>query len=58
VFEARRLADQPMTLDELGRELSISSERVRQIENQAFTKVKRAVLRVARDGQGDESGRA
>jgi RNA polymerase sigma-32 factor len=58
VFEARRLADQPPTLDELGRELSISSERVRQIETQAFAKVKRAVLRAARDGHGDESEQA
>jgi RNA polymerase sigma-32 factor len=42
VFEARRLSEQPPTLDELGRELSISSERVRQIETSAFAKVRRA----------------
>jgi RNA polymerase sigma-32 factor len=58
VFEARRLADQPLTLDELGRELSVSSERVRQIETQAFAKVRRAVLRAAQDGQGAASGEA
>jgi RNA polymerase sigma-32 factor len=42
IFEARRLSEQPATLDELGRELSISSERVRQIETSAFAKVRRA----------------
>jgi RNA polymerase sigma-32 factor len=55
VLEARRLADRPLTLDELGRELSVSSERVRQIETQAFEKVKRAVLRAARDSHGEAS---
>jgi RNA polymerase sigma-32 factor len=42
VFEARRLTEDPPTLEELGREMSISSERVRQIETRAFAKVKRA----------------
>ncbi len=42
VFEARRLAEDPPSLEQLGRELSISSERVRQIETSAFAKVKRA----------------
>ena len=42
VFEARRLSEHPLSLEELGRELSISGERVRQIENLAFEKVKRA----------------
>ena len=42
VFEARRLRETPPTLEELGRELSISSERVRQIESSAFAKVRRA----------------
>jgi len=42
VFEARRLTEDPPTLEELGREMSISSERVRQIETRAFVKVKRA----------------
>jgi RNA polymerase sigma-32 factor len=55
VLEARRLADRPLTLDELGRELSVSSERVRQIETQAFEKIKRAVLRAARDSHGEAS---
>jgi RNA polymerase sigma-32 factor len=42
VFEARRLADHPPTFDQLGREMLISSERVRQLESRAFAKVKRA----------------
>ena len=42
VFEARRLTEDPPTLEQLGREMSISSERVRQIETHAFTKVRRA----------------
>ena len=44
IFEARRLNDSPPSLDQLGRELSISSERVRQIESQAFAKVERAAI--------------
>ncbi|MGY4368476.1 RNA polymerase sigma-32 factor [Bradyrhizobium sp. LB1.3] len=42
IFEARRLTENPPTLEELARELSISSERVRQIEASAFTKVRSA----------------
>jgi RNA polymerase sigma-32 factor len=42
VFEARRLSENPPTLEALARELSISSERVRQIETGAFAKVRRA----------------
>ncbi|VIO77759.1 RNA polymerase sigma factor RpoH [Bradyrhizobium ivorense] len=47
VFEARRLVEQPLTLEELGSELSLSSERVRQIETSAFAKVKRATISAA-----------
>jgi RNA polymerase sigma-32 factor len=50
IFEARRLAERPLTLDQLGCELSISSERVRQIETRAFAKVKRATISAAKDG--------
>ena len=42
-FEARRLADEPITLEELADELDISRERVRQIEVRAFEKVQSAV---------------
>ncbi|MET4386047.1 RNA polymerase sigma-32 factor [Bradyrhizobium sp. F1.4.3] len=50
VFEARRLAEPPLTLEQLGCELSISSERVRQIETSAFAKVKRATIQGTRVG--------
>lgn len=48
VFVARRLREDPPSLEELGRELSISGERVRQIETLAFEKVKRAATRMLR----------
>jgi RNA polymerase sigma-32 factor len=43
IFEGRRLVDPPLTLAELATKLSISRERVRQIEDRAFQKVRRAV---------------
>ncbi len=43
IFEARRLADEPMTLEDLAAEFGVSRERVRQIEVRAFEKVQSAV---------------
>lgn len=43
IFEARRLADDPMTLEDLAAEFGVSRERVRQIEVRAFEKVQAAV---------------
>jgi RNA polymerase sigma-32 factor len=43
IFEARRLADDPMTLEDLSSEFGVSRERVRQIEVRAFEKVQEAV---------------
>jgi RNA polymerase sigma-32 factor len=43
IFEARRLADDPMTLEALSDEFDISRERVRQIEVRAFEKIQSAV---------------
>jgi RNA polymerase sigma-32 factor len=43
IFEARRLADEPMTLEDLAAEFGVSRERVRQIEVRAFEKVQAAV---------------
>jgi RNA polymerase sigma-32 factor len=43
IFEARRLFDDPITLEELGGEFGVSRERVRQIEVRAFEKVQNAV---------------
>jgi RNA polymerase sigma-32 factor len=44
IFEARRLADEPMTLEDLASEFGVSRERVRQIEVRAFEKVQKAVM--------------
>ena len=43
IFEARRLADEPVTLEDLADEFGVSRERVRQIEVRAFEKVQKAV---------------
>ena len=43
IFEARRLAENPITLEELADEFGVSRERVRQIEVRAFEKVQHAV---------------
>ncbi len=43
IFEARRLSDDPITLEDLSDEFDISRERVRQIEVRAFEKVQAAV---------------
>lgn len=43
IFEARRLRDDPITLEELSSEFGVSRERVRQIEVRAFEKVQEAV---------------
>jgi len=45
IFEARRLMDDPVTLEDLSGEFSISRERVRQIEARAFEKIQAAVKR-------------
>ncbi len=45
IFTARRLIDDPMTLEALAEEFTISRERVRQIEARAFEKVQAAVRR-------------
>ena len=48
IFEARRLAEDPLTLEELSGEFGISRERVRQIEVRAFEKVQGAVKAAAK----------
>ena len=48
IFEARRLAEEPLTLEELSAEFDISRERVRQIEVRAFEKVQDAVKAAAK----------
>ncbi len=43
IFEARRLSEDPITLEQLAEEFGVSRERVRQIEVRAFEKVQNAV---------------
>ncbi len=47
IFTARRLIDEPLTLEELSAEFGVSRERIRQIEVRAFEKVQKAVQRAA-----------
>jgi len=47
IFTARRLAEEPMTLEALSEELGVSRERVRQIEVRAFEKVQEEVKNLA-----------
>jgi RNA polymerase sigma-32 factor len=43
IFEARRLAEEPATLEDLSAKFGVSRERIRQIEVRAFEKVQKAV---------------
>ena len=49
IFEARRLAEDPITLEQLSGEFGVSRERVRQIEVRAFEKVQKAVRKGSRE---------
>ncbi|MDD7911933.1 MULTISPECIES: RNA polymerase sigma factor RpoH [Pseudovibrio] len=51
IFEARRLSESPLTLEELSEEFGVSRERVRQIEVRAFEKVQKAVMQSAQQAQ-------
>ena len=44
ILSERRLRDDPVTLEDLGKEYGISRERVRQLEVRAFEKVQSAIL--------------
>jgi RNA polymerase sigma-32 factor len=47
IFEARRLQDEPATLEDLSQEFGVSRERIRQIEVRAFEKIQKAVRNAA-----------
>ncbi|MFG1331630.1 RNA polymerase sigma factor RpoH [Xanthobacter autotrophicus] len=51
IFEARRLSEDPMTLEDLASEFGVSRERVRQIEVRAFEKVQKAVMDKVRQAE-------
>jgi RNA polymerase sigma-32 factor len=44
ILEARQLAEAAMSLEELGRELGVSKERVRQLEQRALRRLQKDVL--------------
>lgn len=52
IFEARRLREEPATLEDLSGEFGVSRERIRQIEVRAFEKVQKAVQDSARQTEG------
>ncbi len=54
IFEARRLRDNPLTLEELAQQHNVSRERIRQIEVRAFEKVQDAVKKAAANRQMTE----
>jgi len=55
IFTARRLTDEPASLEELAVEYGVSRERVRQIEQRAFEKIK-AAMQAHGDGCGGPRG--
>jgi RNA polymerase sigma-32 factor len=52
IIIARKLDDQPETLESLGGKLSLSKERVRQLEVQALRKMRKHI----EENVGDEAG--
>jgi RNA polymerase sigma-32 factor len=58
VFEARRLAEDPLTLEELSTEFGVSRERIRQIEVRAFEKVQNAVQKAAAAAETPQAANA
>jgi RNA polymerase sigma-32 factor len=55
IIQARQLGEDALTLDELGQELGISKERVRQLEQRALGRLRREVLALAGTGPGMEA---
>jgi RNA polymerase sigma-32 factor len=51
ILAARRLQEDPQTLEELSQEFGISRERVRQIEVRAFEKLQKAMKSAAMNGR-------
>ncbi len=58
IFLARRLSEEPLTLEELSTEFGVSRERIRQIEVRAFEKVQKAVRLAAAEKAGAEAAMA
>ena len=49
VLKSRNLVEKPITLEVLSKELNISKERVRQIEESAIKKIKKYILQIKQD---------
>jgi len=48
ILKARRLSEDPLTLEDLSKKYKISRERIRQIESKAFDKLQKAMLSLAK----------
>jgi RNA polymerase sigma-32 factor len=51
IVRERKLLDEPRTLESLGNELSLSKERVRQLEAAAFSKMRKSLEGQSREVQ-------
>ena len=48
VIEARRLSENPKTLEQLSQKYKISRERIRQIETKAFEKLQKSMINASK----------
>ena len=48
IITARRLAEEPKTLEELSKQYKISRERIRQIETKAFEKLQKSMINASK----------
>ena len=48
IIEARRLTENPLTLEELSKKYKISRERIRQIETKAFEKLQKSMINASK----------
>jgi RNA polymerase sigma-32 factor len=55
IFAARRLSEEPLTLEQLAAQLGVSRERVRQLETRAFDKVRHRVVHILGTGQASSA---
>lgn len=56
ILTARRLLEEPLTLEDLSKQYNISRERVRQIENKAFEKLQKTLLAYQQTPRPVEAG--
>ena len=58
IIEARRLRDNPLTLEELSQQFGVSRERIRQIEVRAFEKLQTQMTRALAEKRSHVTGSA